>query len=41
MPPTGVFVNNLPNGAVAQSVEGTRYYQYGGVCMTRTTAAVM
>jgi hypothetical protein len=31
LPPGGVFVNNLPNGAVGTSVGGTTYFQYGGV----------
>jgi hypothetical protein len=30
-PPPGIFVNNLPNGAVAQSVNGSRYFLYAGV----------
>jgi len=30
-PPAGVFVNNLPNGAVAQGINGIRYFQYAGV----------
>jgi hypothetical protein len=30
-PPPGVFVNTLPNGAVPQSANGNRYFEYGGI----------
>jgi hypothetical protein len=30
-PPQGVFVSTLPNGSVQQSVNGSTYFQYGGV----------
>ena len=31
IPPTGIMVSMLPDGAVSHNVNGARYFEFGGV----------